>query len=111
MKLERINAAAQMEFPNARPLNRSQSVSKISATIPDRKRMAERTATGTLTWTPHDRAPQDTCVSGAGWDLVINTKTRGNPQGNASCDLSRQRAANEAHAGGPQRPRLAERQH
>jgi len=44
MKLERISAAAQIELPNARPLNRNQSVSKISALIPDRKRTSERIA-------------------------------------------------------------------
>jgi hypothetical protein len=44
MKLERINAAAQTELPNARPLNRSQSVSNMSAPIPDRKRIPERMA-------------------------------------------------------------------
>jgi hypothetical protein len=46
MKLDRINAAAQTELPKARPLNLSQRVSKISAPIPDRKRMAETTARG-----------------------------------------------------------------
>jgi hypothetical protein len=48
MKLERINAAAQTELPNARPLSRNQSVSNMSAPIPDRKRMAEKIVTGTL---------------------------------------------------------------
>jgi len=48
MKLERINAAAQIEFPNANPLNRSHNVSKMSAPIPDRKRIPERIATRTL---------------------------------------------------------------
>src|SRR5207248_11389358 len=48
MKLERINAAAQTEFPNASPLSRSQSVSKMSAAVPERKRMPERIVTGTL---------------------------------------------------------------
>jgi hypothetical protein len=44
MKLERIRAAAQIELPNASPLNRSQSVSKINALIPERKRTTERIA-------------------------------------------------------------------
>jgi hypothetical protein len=44
MKLERIRAAAQTEFPKARPLSRSQSVSKMSAPIPDRKRIPDRIA-------------------------------------------------------------------
>src|SRR5439155_19302703 len=48
MKLERINAAAQIELPNARPLNRNQSVSKMSAPIPDKKRMPERITMRTL---------------------------------------------------------------
>src|SRR5206468_6543336 len=48
MKLERINAAAQMELPNARPLSRSQSVSKISAPIPDKKTMPKKNTMRTL---------------------------------------------------------------
>jgi hypothetical protein len=44
MKLERIRAAAQTEFPKARPLSRSQSVSKMSAPIPDKKRIPDRIA-------------------------------------------------------------------
>jgi hypothetical protein len=48
MKLERINAAAQTELPNASPLNLSQRVSNMSAPIPDRKRMEERTVMGAL---------------------------------------------------------------
>jgi hypothetical protein len=46
MKLERISAAAQTELPNASPLNRSQSVSNISALAPDKKRIAQSNATG-----------------------------------------------------------------
>src|SRR5439155_18106985 len=45
MKLERINAAAQTELPNAKPLRRSQRTSKISAPIPDRNRIPERALT------------------------------------------------------------------
>ena len=44
MKLERIRAAARTEFPKAKPLSRSQSVSKMSAPIPDRKRIPDRIA-------------------------------------------------------------------
>ena len=91
MKLERINAAAQVELPKARPLSRSQSVSKISAPIPDRNRIAERTATGTLTWTRYDWVPYDTCASGAGWDLFIIAKTGGNPQNDRARDPGQKR--------------------
>ena len=45
MKLERINAAAQTELPNARPLNRNHKVSKMSAPIPERKSNPENTTT------------------------------------------------------------------
>src|SRR4051812_10226494 len=47
MKLERIRAADQTEFPKARPLSRSQSVWNRSALHPERKRMAETIATRT----------------------------------------------------------------
>jgi hypothetical protein len=57
MKLERINAAAHTELPNARPLNRSQSVSKMSAPTPDKNRIALRTATGAPMWTLFDCVP------------------------------------------------------
>jgi hypothetical protein len=44
MKLERINAADQIELPKVKPLRRSQSVSKISEPIPERKRTLDRIA-------------------------------------------------------------------
>src|SRR5438093_11876186 len=47
MKLERINAAAQIELPKARPLSLSQRVSKSSALLPERKRTNEMTAART----------------------------------------------------------------
>jgi hypothetical protein len=48
MKLERIKAADQTEFPKTKPLSRSQSVSKRSALQPERKRIAETIATRIL---------------------------------------------------------------
>ena len=48
MKLERIKAADQTEFPKAKPLSRSQRVWKRSALVPERKRMAETIATRIL---------------------------------------------------------------
>ena len=47
IKLERIKAADQMEFPKAKPLSRSQRVWKRSALHPERKRTAETIATRT----------------------------------------------------------------
>src|SRR2546429_8483825 len=47
MKLERIKAADQTEFPKAKPLSRSQRVWKRSALLPERKRIAETIATRT----------------------------------------------------------------
>jgi hypothetical protein len=47
MKLERINAADQTEFPKAKPLRRSQRVWKRSALQPERNRMAETIAVRT----------------------------------------------------------------
>jgi hypothetical protein len=41
MKLERISAADQIEFPKAKPLSSSQSVWKRSALAPEKKRMIE----------------------------------------------------------------------
>lgn len=48
IKLERIKAADQTEFPKAKPLSRSQRVWKRSALLPERKRMAETIATRTF---------------------------------------------------------------
>ena len=45
MKLERIKAADQIELPKVKPLRPSQSVSKISEPIPERKRTLDRIAT------------------------------------------------------------------
>jgi hypothetical protein len=61
MKLERINAAAQTELPNARPLNRNHKVSKISAPIPDRNKIPERIATRALARRFGERA-RNPCV-------------------------------------------------
>jgi hypothetical protein len=47
MKLDKISAADQTEFPNTSPLIRSQSVSNRSALHPDRKSMSEIEATRT----------------------------------------------------------------
>ena len=91
MKLERINDAAQIEFPNASPLNRSQRVSNMSAPIPDRKRMAEKIVTGALPATLRACGPRETCDSGAGRDLFIIAKTGGNPQNNSARDPGQKR--------------------
>jgi hypothetical protein len=55
IKLERIKAADHTEFPNAKPLSRSQRVSKMSALIPERKRIPERIATRILPLKSGDR--------------------------------------------------------
>src|SRR5438552_8229569 len=55
MKLERINAAAQTELPKARPLKRNQSVSKISAPIPEKKSNPESTATRIPEFVPRSK--------------------------------------------------------
>src|ERR1043166_3191777 len=47
MKLDKINAVDQTEFPNANPLSRSQSVSNKSALHPEKKRINETKATRT----------------------------------------------------------------
>ena len=44
MKLERISAAAQTELPNANPLTRNHSVSKINAPMPEKKRTKQTIA-------------------------------------------------------------------
>jgi hypothetical protein len=80
IKLERINAAAQTELPNARPLSRSQRVSKISAATPDRKRMAEKIAIDALGRTFRDCAPYDTCDVWVVWELLIIAKSGGDRQ-------------------------------
>ena len=67
MKLERINAAAQTELPNASPLNRNHRVSKISAPMPDRNKIPERIATRALVRRLCERA-RDPCFV---YDLLI----------------------------------------
>src|ERR1700757_347107 len=65
MKLERISAAAQIELPNAKPLNRSHSVSKISAPMPEKKRITQKTATRPL-WGP---TACDVCLARDTWEF------------------------------------------
>ena len=67
MKLERINAAAQTELPNARPLNRNHKVSKISAPMPDKNRIPEKMATRAVARKFCERAGEPCVVS----DLFI----------------------------------------
>jgi hypothetical protein len=67
MKLERINAAAQTELPNAMPLSRSQSVSNMSAPMPDKNRILEKIATRAVARKFCERAGEP-CVVG---DLFI----------------------------------------
>src|SRR6266536_3186496 len=111
MKLERINAAAQTELPNASPLSRSQRVSNMSAPIPDRKRIAQRIVSGAPTRTPRGCASYDTCNSEAGWDLFIVTKTGGKPQNNGPCDSGQKRAGKDTQLCGVNRHSLIERKH
>src|SRR2546430_2239799 len=66
MKLERISAAAQAELPNASPLNRNHSVSKISAPMPEKKRRAQTIAVPAVCGpvardAALSRAAQDSC--------------------------------------------------
>ena len=110
MKLERINAAAQTELPNASPLSRSQRVSNMSAPIPDRKRTEERTATGALPRRLCVCAPYDTWDSAAGWDLFI-TKTGGNPQNNGARDPSHERAGKDTQLCGVNQRSLIQGKH
>lgn len=91
MKLERINAAAQTELPKAKPLNLSQRVSKISAPIPDKKRMAEKIVTGALPRGLGVCTPYDASDSRADWDLFIIAKMRGKPQNNSARDPGQKR--------------------
>src|SRR5207247_10464574 len=74
MKLERISAAAQIELPNVKPLSRNQSVSKIRAPVPERKRTPQRTATRPLC----DTAAWDACVARDTWDFceLVNIAQR-----------------------------------
>ena len=76
MKLERINAAAQTELPNANPLNRNHRVSKISAPMPDKNKIPERTATRALVrrFCERARGPGFVCDLPiiVGWFLTMN---------------------------------------
>src|SRR5919109_1318061 len=65
MKLERISAAAQIELPNAKPLNRSQSISKTNAPRPEKNRTPQRTATRELC----DFTACDACLERDTWDF------------------------------------------
>src|SRR5215470_14357392 len=79
MKLERISAAAQIELPNAKPLSRNQSVSKIRAPVPDRNRTPQRTTTRP----PCNPAPRDACLArdtGDFWELVNIAQRSSGPQ-------------------------------
>ena len=56
MKLERMRAAAQTEFPKVNPLKRNHSVSNISAPIPEKKRIPQKTAPRALACRFGDRS-------------------------------------------------------
>src|SRR5215510_1869347 len=115
MKLERISAAAQIELPNAKPLSRSHSVSKISAPVPERKRTTQKTATRLLC----DPTASVACLVRNTWDfceLVIIAQRSVHPQqycagnsrkkrtsDNASLRCVNQRCVLKRHHGNKQR--------
>src|SRR5262245_52930815 len=111
MKLERINAAAQTELPNASPLSLSQRVSNTSAPIPDRKRIVEKIVTGALPPEFFVCACDNTRGSGASWDLFILAKTSGHLQNDGSRNPGHKRPCKNTCLCRVNWPRFIERKH
>src|SRR6476659_2862078 len=110
MKLDRISAAAQVELPKAKPLSRSQSVSKIRAPVPERKRTPQRTATRPLC----DPTKCDASFARDAWDFceLVNIAQRSaRPQHHSPGDSGQKGTNDNASFSCVNRIRIVERQH
>src|SRR5262249_30331763 len=110
MKLERISAAAQTELPNAKPLSRSHSVSKISAPVPERKRTPHRTATRPLC----NPTSYDVCLAQDMWDFceLVNIAQRSAcPQHQRPGNSGKKGSSANASFSCVDQSRVVERQH
>src|SRR5215475_6728477 len=110
MKLERISAAAQTELPNAKPLRRSHSVSKISAPVPERKRTAQKRATRPRCdpMATDVSLVRDTCDF---CELITIAYRSGRPQHHSPGNSSKKGARDDASFGCVNQSRIVERQH